>query len=69
MELMIQAEAPEHVRVEAEELLNASLPLLLRFLNDRNHDVPLSVSAMVGDLLRTVCPPLILLSGMTRTDQ
>jgi exportin-T len=49
-----QAEAPENVRQEAESLLNVSVPLLLRFLSDRNHEVPLTVSTMVADLLRTV---------------
>lgn len=52
--LMTQSEAPENVRLEATDLLNASLPLLLRFISDRNHEVPMAVSGMVGDLLRTV---------------
>ena len=35
-------------------MMNSALPLLLRFLGDRQPEVPLSVSSFVSDLLRMV---------------
>ncbi|WVQ79178.1 exportin-T [Cryptococcus sp. DSM 104549] len=43
---------PEQIRAEAEQMMNAALPLLLRFLSDRQYEVPLSISPFVSDLLR-----------------
>ncbi|KIR29357.1 exportin-T [Cryptococcus deuterogattii LA55] len=45
-------EVAEQLRNEAEEMMNPALPLLLRFLSDRQYEVPLSVSPFVSDLLR-----------------
>ncbi|KAK8849681.1 hypothetical protein IAR55_005016 [Kwoniella newhampshirensis] len=45
-------ENPEPLRSEAEEMMNSALPLLLRFLSDRQYEVPLSVSNFASDLLR-----------------
>lgn len=47
-------EVAEQLRNEAEEMMNPALPLLLRFLSDRQYEVPLSVSPFVSDLLRIV---------------
>lgn len=47
-------EVAEQLRNEAEEMMNSALPLLLRFLSDRQYEVPLSVSPFVSDLLRIV---------------
>ncbi|ODO00845.1 exportin-T [Cryptococcus wingfieldii CBS 7118] len=45
-------EYPEQLRNEAESLMGDALPLLLRFLSDRQYEIPLSVSPFVSDLLR-----------------
>ncbi|WWD20310.1 exportin-T [Kwoniella shandongensis] len=45
-------ENPEPLRSQAEEMMTAALPLLLRFLSDRQYEVPLSVSHFASDLLR-----------------
>ena len=45
---------PQPLRAEAECMMTNSLPLLLRFLRDRQPDIPLSVSNFVSDLLRMV---------------
>ncbi|TXT13691.1 hypothetical protein VHUM_01058 [Vanrija humicola] len=47
------AEAPEDLRNEADSMLSNSIPLVLRFLSDRNPEVPTAVSPFVSDLLRT----------------
>lgn len=47
-------EVAEQLRNEAEEMMSRALPLLLRFLSDRQYEVPLSVSPFVSDLLRIV---------------
>lgn len=47
-------EAPEHIRDEADNMLSASISLILRFLSDRHPEVPTAVSPFVSDLLRTV---------------
>jgi exportin-T len=49
-------DAPEQVRNEADNMLSASIPLILRFLSDRHPEVPTAVSPFVSDLLRTVSP-------------
>ncbi|WRT69690.1 uncharacterized protein IL334_006680 [Kwoniella shivajii] len=43
---------PEPLRNEAEEIMNHALPLLLRFLSDRQYEVPISVAPFASDLLR-----------------
>lgn len=45
---------PENLRNDAERMMNDALPLLLRFLSDRQTDVPLSVNQFVSDLLKMV---------------
>lgn len=57
-------EVAEQLRNEAEEMMNSALPLLLRFLSDRQYEVPLSVSAFVSDLLRIVS--VVSLSSFSR---
>lgn len=47
-------DAPEQIRNEADAMLSASIPLILRFLSDRHPEVPTAVSPFVSDLLRTV---------------
>ncbi|KAL1411126.1 pre-tRNA nuclear export protein [Vanrija albida] len=47
------AEASEDLRNEADAMLSNSIPLVLRFLSDRNPEVPTAVSPFVSDLLRT----------------
>ncbi|WWC92796.1 uncharacterized protein L201_007755 [Kwoniella dendrophila CBS 6074] len=55
-------EIPEPLRNEAENMMNAALPLLLRFLSDRQYEVPISVAPFASDLLkvykRIYKPPL-----------
>ncbi|BEJ16561.1 hypothetical protein CspHIS471_0511660 [Cutaneotrichosporon sp. HIS471] len=61
--------APEQVRNEADAMLSASIPLILRFLSDRHPEVPTAVSPFVSDLLRTfkkyVKPPAAASNGRT----
>lgn len=55
-------EAPEHLKAEAESMLSEVIPLILRFLSDRNPEVPTAISGFVSELLRTfkkyVKPPV-----------
>ena len=53
-----QEEHPEQLRKEAEAMTKAALPLLLRFLSDRQPEVSLSVSNFVSDLLRMARRPV-----------
>ncbi|KAL7425109.1 pre-tRNA nuclear export protein [Cryptotrichosporon argae] len=46
-------ETPEPIKVEAEAMSSAVSALMLRFLSDRNPEVPVSVSPFVSDLLRS----------------
>lgn len=43
------------MRNEAESMMVAALPLLLRFYGDRRADVPVAVTPFVSDVLRLVC--------------
>lgn len=54
---MFQAEYPENLRNNAENMLNSSLPLLLQLYSDRQTDVPLAINSFVTDLLRVASLP------------
>ncbi|WWC65824.1 uncharacterized protein I303_108446 [Kwoniella dejecticola CBS 10117] len=43
---------PEPLRNEAEAMMTNSLPLLLRFLSDRQYEVPIAVAPFASDILR-----------------
>ncbi|WVF68493.1 hypothetical protein IAT40_003260 [Kwoniella sp. CBS 6097] len=45
-------EFPESLRNEAEAMMFTARPLLLRFLSDRQYEVPISVAPFASDLLR-----------------
>nr|XP_019043552.1 exportin-T [Kwoniella bestiolae CBS 10118]OCF22482.1 exportin-T [Kwoniella bestiolae CBS 10118] len=47
-------EIPEPLRNEAESMMTVGLPLLLRFLSDRQYEVPIAVAPFASDLLRVV---------------
>ena len=47
-------EIPEAIRSEAESMFNASLPLVLRIMSDRDHEVALSITPLVSEMLRVV---------------
>ena len=51
VEMWDNDEYPEHVRKEAESMIDAARPLLLRFMADAHHEVPNSASPFVRDLL------------------
>ncbi|OCF35216.1 exportin-T [Kwoniella heveanensis BCC8398] len=46
------AEFPESLRNEAEAMMFTARPLLLRFLSDRQYEVPIAVAPFASDLLR-----------------
>nr|XP_019009359.1 exportin-T [Kwoniella pini CBS 10737]OCF48140.1 exportin-T [Kwoniella pini CBS 10737] len=50
-------DVPEPLRNEAEALMTNALPLLLRFLSDRQYEVPISVAPFASDILRVVGQP------------
>ncbi|WVR08059.1 hypothetical protein IAU60_005105 [Kwoniella sp. DSM 27419] len=45
-------EIPEQLRNQADSMMNLALPLLLRFLSDRQYEVPMAVAPFASDLLR-----------------
>ncbi|RXK35182.1 hypothetical protein M231_07553 [Tremella mesenterica] len=52
LELTEDSEVPEPFRQEAESMIKTTLPLILRFLSDRQHEVPLSVSLFITEYLK-----------------